>query len=219
MGGLKMHLNDASYKSFVTWIQDYAKVVGDRYDTAAELPADNLYPSKQVLRLKDAPQVWAKGTPVQFFVHAWNAQQHTWAAQASAFTQGLVTPRHMAMGSLFLLAAKDQDATRQWDPENATLAAGKYLVKVYVDTHERLASDPTAYLDDSDLYGQIELENAQWLEGFKQAEWISGADFQRDQPLTSTGEEEEGTVNGVRRGFSRISESELRNKFKNPIIE
>ncbi|MCH7751436.1 MAG: hypothetical protein IH898_04705, partial [Planctomycetes bacterium] len=92
MGGLKMHLNDASYKSFVTWIQDYAKVVGDRYDTAAELPADNLYPSKQVLRLKDAPQAWAKGTPVQFFVHAWNAQQHTWAAQASAFTQGLVTP-------------------------------------------------------------------------------------------------------------------------------
>jgi len=120
---------------------------------------------------------------VQFFVHGWDAQQHTWATRASAFTQGLVTPRRMAMGSLFLLAAKDQDASPKWDPENATLPAGRYLIKVYVDTHQRLATDPTAYLDDSDPYGQIELEDAQWREGFKQAEWISAANFQRDSAL------------------------------------
>jgi hypothetical protein len=35
MGGLKMHVDDQSYKSFVAWIQDYSRVVGDQYASAA----------------------------------------------------------------------------------------------------------------------------------------------------------------------------------------
>lgn len=180
MGGLKMHLNDASYKSFVTWIQDYAKVVGDRYDTAAELPADNLYPSKQVLRLMDTPEDWATGTAVQLFVHAWDADEQGWRKEAAAFTQGTVNPRHRVVGPLFLLAAKQSEASMHWDGENAKLPPGRYLVKAFVDAHHRLAADPTAYLDDTDFYGRVEVPDAQWRETFKLAESVSGADFVRD---------------------------------------
>lgn len=180
MGGLKMHLNDASYKSFIAWIQDYARVVGDRYDSAAELPADNLYPSKQVLRVMDTPADWAAGTTVQFFVHAWDADEQGWRKEAAAFTQGTVNPRHRVVGPLFLLAGKQSEASMHWDGENAKLPAGRYLVKAFVDAHHRLATDPTAYLDDTDFYGRVEVPDAQWRETFKLAESISGADFVRD---------------------------------------
>ena len=37
MGGLKMHKDDQSYKAFVAWLEDYAKVVGNRYAAVEEL--------------------------------------------------------------------------------------------------------------------------------------------------------------------------------------
>jgi hypothetical protein len=69
MGGLKLHKNDQSYKSIIAWMRDYASVVNGRYKSVDELPADNWYGSKLVLRLTAAPADWAVGTPVQLFVH------------------------------------------------------------------------------------------------------------------------------------------------------
>lgn len=40
MGGTKMHMNDQSYKSFVIWIADYSRVVGNRYASVEDLPED-----------------------------------------------------------------------------------------------------------------------------------------------------------------------------------
>ena len=64
MGGLKMHPDDQSYKSFVTWMQDYANVVENRYASVDELPADNWYASQMVLKVKAAPADWPRGIPV-----------------------------------------------------------------------------------------------------------------------------------------------------------
>ena len=41
MGGLKMHVDDQSYKAFVAWLEDYARVVGGTYQSVEELPGDN----------------------------------------------------------------------------------------------------------------------------------------------------------------------------------
>lgn len=167
MGGLKMHVNDQTYKALVSWIQDYANVVGNRYTSVDDLPADNWQPSLCVLRLQDCPESWPVGTPVQLFVHRWNNETDSWAPDAIAFTQGTVTPRRIVNGSLFTFA------TGTSTPQDATaLKAGRYQVSVYVDQHHRIAADPTLMLDQRDVKGHVEVE-AKWREGFKQAEMIS----------------------------------------------
>lgn len=174
MGGLKMHPDDQSYKSIIAWIQDYANVVGDRYASVEDLPADNWHASQSVLRLTAAPEDWPVGIPVQLFVHAWNGKDDSWEAEPIAFTQGTVTPRRMVNGSLFLLARKGSQGAPQWDRDNATPPPGKYLVKAYVDSKRRLAKDPALLLGSEDFYGQAELHRARWREGFRHAERVSG---------------------------------------------
>lgn len=180
LGGLKMHQDDQSYKSFISWIQDYSQVVGDRLTSVADLPADNWYGTKLVIKLLNAPQSWATRLPVQMFVHAWSAENAAWHSEAIAFTQGVVTPRHMVAGSLFVLAKPDRAQRADWDRENATLPRGRYLVKVYVDSRGQLAGNPTLLLGQRDFYGQAELKRARWRTGFRQAESISAAALQQE---------------------------------------
>ena len=145
MGGLKMHRNDQSYNSFVAWIQDYSKVVHGKYNSVEELPADNWFATKLIVRVLQTPESWQPGTPVQLFAHAWNARTESWAKKPIAFTQGSVTPRHMVNGALFLLAPDDRHATKNWNRENANLTRGRYLVKVYVDSNKKLTKAPHSH--------------------------------------------------------------------------
>lgn len=175
MGGLKMHPDDQSYKAFIAWIEDYARVVSDEYSSAAELPADNWHASKRALVMRQVPEEWQVGNRVQFFVHAWNDVTKSWNEKPSAFTQGTVTPVRNVAGTLFVFG-NDDAATL--DSENATLAPGKYLLKAYVDTHARLAKQPTLMLSDEDLYGEMELD-AKWREGFPLAEKPLGSQLKK----------------------------------------
>ena len=174
LGGLKMHPDDQTYKSFVAWIQDYANVVGDLYASVEELPADNWYASKLIVKITNAPTAWPVGIPVQLFVHAWSDKDESWEPEPSAFTQGTVTPKRMVNGSLFLLAPKGSERPIEWSRENAALAPGRYLLKAYVDFERRLAEDPTLLLGEEDFQGQGELRRSRWREGFRQAKSISG---------------------------------------------
>ena len=173
MGGLKMHVNDQSYKSFVTWIEDYARVIGDEYASAEDLPPDNWFPSKHVLRMKGLPDDIAVLTPFQLFVHSWDAGQSVFDDEPIAFTQAPLTPRRMVNGTIFLLGPKEASGVGPHS-EAGKLAPGRYLVKVYADQHHRLVDSPSALLGDKDYLGSVELE-AQWQEGFKNAEFVDGA--------------------------------------------
>jgi hypothetical protein len=177
LGGLKMFPDDQSYKSFVAWIQDYANVVHNRYTSPADLPADNWYASQLVLRLMSVPDDLPELLPVQLFLHARDESTGGWSPQPVAFTQGLVTPNRIVNGALFLFGTPDANANAP-DPEHATLPRGDYLVKVYADTHHRLADDPTLLLGEEDLYGQVELKHARWREGFRSAERVSAGDLE-----------------------------------------
>ncbi|MCP4783589.1 MAG: hypothetical protein GY903_14745 [Fuerstiella sp.] len=178
MGGLKMHVNDQSYKSFMAWIQDYSRVIGDQYASADDLPLDNWYPSMQVLRLKNAPESWKVLTGVQMFVHAWNDTEKSWSDEPVAFTQGTVTPRKMVNGALFLLAPADAGGQDTWDREGSTLPTGRYLIKTYVDTKGRLADNPAAFLTEADYFGQATVEDT-WNEGFRDAKVLDGTLLQK----------------------------------------
>ncbi len=169
-GGLKMFVDDQSYKAFLAWIQDYARVVGDQYSSLDDLPADNWHPTNRVVRLAETPESWPEKTPVQLFVHTWNRERNDWEAEPIAFTQGTVTPRRFVNGSLFLLRPRGKQEQSQW--EGPALPPGKYLIKAYADLAGRLAADPAALLGDREFVGQTEIQ-AQWREGFPQAEVVS----------------------------------------------
>ncbi|MGZ0172781.1 MAG: hypothetical protein ACKVHE_24855 [Planctomycetales bacterium] len=177
MGGLKLHKNDQSYKSIISWMTDYAAVVNGQYKSVDELPADNWHGSKLGLRMIEAPADWKVGTPVQLYVHQWNEASKSWADQAVAFTQGTVTPRHMVNGSLFLLKTKQSSGNDKHNAKNATLPRGRYQVRAYVDSDGLLAADPTLMLSEKHFVGQAEIKSARWREGFRQAESVTGAAF------------------------------------------
>jgi hypothetical protein len=169
-GGLKMHVDDQSYKSFVAWIQDYANVVGNRYQSVEDLPADNWTPTQWVVRLTDCAEDWPVGTPIQLFVHAWDEHESIWKPDAVAFTQGTVTPRRIVNGMLFTIAPAADKATAS----DRTLSPGKYRISIYVDRDGQIQSDPTVLLGDDALAGCVETK-ATWGEGFRNAEVISFA--------------------------------------------
>jgi hypothetical protein len=171
MGGLKMHVDDQSYKSFIAWIQDYARVVGEEYKSVDELPRDDWYASKLVLMIREAPEAWPVGARMQVFVHAWDSSSAAWSAEPVAFTQGQAI-RNVG-GPLFLFGSALRDEAAPLDRDDPRLAPGKYLLKACLDTHNRLAADPTLLLPADDLVGQVEID-ARWEPGFPQAEKVLG---------------------------------------------
>lgn len=177
-GGLKMHVNDHSYKAFLTWIQDYAKLVRGEYDDADQLPADNWYPTPHVLRVRSAPEHWKSLTTVQLFVHAWDPAHQDWRDEPQAFTQATVTPRRFVNGKLFLIESASAAELAAAEPVPSKLAPGKYMIKAYVDKDSRLKQDPTILLNDQPSDGESVID-AQWGEGFRDAQVLDGASFQR----------------------------------------
>lgn len=171
MGGLKMHVNDQSYKAFMAWINDYAKVVGNEYVAVEDLPADNWVPTQRVLRLRDIPKSWGVLTVVQMFVYTRDDGSDAWSARPVAFTQSLITPRRMVNGPLFLLRKSLSDSPLA-DHDSFPLQPGKHLIKVYVDKDNRIAQDATLLLGSDDFAGQVTID-AQWRIGFPKAEVFS----------------------------------------------
>ena len=178
MGGLKMHQDDPSYKAFVAWLEDYAKVVSGRYRSVDELPSDNWYASKRVIVIRNVPDEWPKLARVQLFVYPWDGAKKAWAASPIAFTQNSVTPRRKVVGALFLLRPKESEGTTVWGQASRQLKPGKYLIKAHLDSQRRLADDPTAMLGQEDFYGQVSLQ-ARWRKGFRTAEKIDGKLFRQ----------------------------------------
>lgn len=180
LGGLKMHVNDHSYKAIVSWIEDYAAVVGDQYLTAEDLPADNWTQTDRVMRISEAPESWGVLSTIQLFVHAPDDATQGWSTEPIAFTQALITPRRLAAGPLILIRsslnssdAVDTDSNQREATENAfPLAPGKYLIRAYVDSAKRLDESPSSMLDESDFVGQTVID-AKWQIGFPKAETFS----------------------------------------------
>lgn len=174
VGGLKMHVDDFSYKSFMNWLIDYSKLASSDYSGEDELPVDNWFPSKLVVKVKQTPETWESLSVVQIFVHPWDAEEAQFSTEPIAFTQTRVGPRGFAIGTLFLIA--DDDNQKLWNPNGQQLPKGKYELRAYLDPERRVDEDPTVLLNDSDCVGVVEID-AQWVEGFANAEVVEGSQF------------------------------------------
>ncbi|MCA9128216.1 MAG: hypothetical protein KDB22_14080 [Planctomycetales bacterium] len=176
IGGLKMHEDDFSYKAFMGWLTDYAKINSGQYQSDSDLPSDNWFPTQLVVRVTGTPDSWQPLSVVQIFVHSWDDKTGSYSSDPIAFTQTRVGPRGMAIGSLFLLGDAAQRET--WATADQLLPAGKYQLVAYLDPQDRLSADPSAFLNDQPHAGKAEIE-AKWTAGFPNAEQLPGTQFQQ----------------------------------------
>lgn len=194
-GGLKMHVDDFSYKAFLRWIEDYAVIATGGYASADQLPADDWIPTQHVVRITQTPEAWPKLATVQILVHDWDTAKGAWSADPVAFTQTKIGPRAMAMGSVFLIRTEADANPRELIKHEAAYAsqaaaeparaepklpAGKYQLRVCIDHHGVLAKDPTAMLDPADCVGIADVD-AVWQAGGKNALVVPGDAFTLSQ--------------------------------------
>ena len=135
-GGKKFLQGDQGYRAFRAWIEDYARIVRDRYATAAALPKTAGQPAgfgtNLWFKLTNTPPAWGDGL-VRADVHAWDAVRQSWEPAPIATTDRQNNAKlRLWQHTLTLLATKESDRAGAWRAGKPTLPAGRYLVKVYV---------------------------------------------------------------------------------------
>ncbi len=167
-GGEKFVVGDQGYKAFRQFLEDYANIVGDKYDIAAKLPklhTIEAFSTDIWLKLTNTAPDWdMKLLMVKVF--AWDATTKTWETDPIATSDRRGWAKYkLWQHSLTVMAPKDSDRAKAWKTGTPSLANGRYLVKVYVDGSDKLAKDWTAELSETDFVGSAEVQSA-WPPGY-----------------------------------------------------
>jgi hypothetical protein len=168
-GGKKFLPGDQGYKAFRGWLEEYARTVRDDYASAADLPKTTGQPERfgtEVwFKLANTPPEWGDRL-LQVEVYAWDEAKKGWeTAPVATSDRGVWGQGKLWQHTLTLLATKDSERAKTWKRGPVSLPAGKYLVKVYVDTAGRLARDWTAAMDKGDFVGEAEV-TSRWPTGY-----------------------------------------------------
>jgi len=166
-GGIKFVPGDQGYKAMRAWIDDVIAIRKGKYAKAADLPANEKFKSFGTeiwFKIEQTPDVWGDKL-LQADVYAWDAKANAWEKDPIATTDRMVFGKGKVwQHTLTLLAAPGSDRAKAWE-RKASLPAGKYLVKVYVDAAEKAKKDWTAKLGEAEYAGQIEVQS-RWPEGY-----------------------------------------------------
>jgi hypothetical protein len=176
-GGIKFLVGDEGYKAFRRFLEDYARIVGDRYEKVAELPkpgAVEMFGTESWIKIQNTPPAWAdKLALVKVF--AWDAAKNAWETEPIASTDRKVWGGgKLWQHTLTLQAAKGSDRAKAWKAGPAGLPRGRYLVRVYVDLDGRAAKDWTAELGVAEYVGEAEVTSA-WPTGYGKMTVIEGS--------------------------------------------
>jgi mono/diheme cytochrome c family protein len=170
-GGKKMLPGDQGYKAFRTFLDDYAKIVKDQYADKAALPKTQGEPLRfgttLWLKLINTPPAWGDRL-AQVDVYAWDEKTRDWESEPVASSdRGVWGKGKLWQHTVTLQAAEGSDRAAAWKTGKPSLPKGRYLLKVYVDTQDRLANDWKAVLGNKDFAGQVEI-SSDWREGYGQ---------------------------------------------------
>ena len=168
-GGQKMLPGDLTYKAFRTWLEDYARIVGDKYAKEADLPKEanetEKFGTDVWLKISDTPAGWADRL-LQVGVFAWDAEKKAWEAEPVAVSDRAVFGKgKLWQHNLILQAASGSARAKAWKEGKPSLPQGRYLLRVYVDVQKRLERDWTSPLGKADFAGEAELES-RWPAGY-----------------------------------------------------
>lgn len=167
-GGVKFVVGDQGYKAMRSFVEDYARIVGDGYKTAESLPKSAPIASFGTdcwIKVVETLPAWGEKL-MQVNVYAWDAQSKAWEQEPVATTDRMVWGKgKLFQHTLTLLAEKDSPRAAKWKKGKPTLERGKYLVKVYVDQSGRVTKNWKAGLGEGDYVGQAEI-TTDWREGY-----------------------------------------------------
>jgi hypothetical protein len=174
-GGVKFLVGDEGYKAVRGFLEDYAKVVNDQYESKKDLPARlgiESFGTDIWFKLANTPPAWGdKLLLVKIF--AWDEAKGNWENSPIASTDRKVSASaKLFQHTLALHAARGSARAKAWKTKPA-LPEGKYLVKVYVDADDRLAKDWTATLGEKDYVGSVEVQS-NWPAGYGKTTTVEG---------------------------------------------
>ena len=166
-GGVKVVVGDQGYKAIRAWAEDVASIKKGRYTKAADLPPKDVAPkqfgTEAWFRLNNTPAAW-NGKLLQADVYAWDAKGGAWEKDPIA-TSDRVCGDKGWQHTITLLAAPGSERAKSWVKGKASLPAGKYLVKVFVDSANKAQKDWTARIGAGEFVGEAEFPG-RWAEGY-----------------------------------------------------
>ena len=130
----------------------------DRYASAAEPPKPKLGPAmfgtEIWLKLNNTPPEWADRL-LQVTLFAWDKAKNTWEPEPIAVSdRGVWGKGELWQHNLALLADKGSERAKQWSRNPASLPFGRHLLEVHVDVKERLKSDWSSTLGETEFVGE-----------------------------------------------------------------
>lgn len=168
-GGVKFVVGDQGYRAVRAWIEDVVAIKKGKYSKVADLPAATAVPkqfgSDLWLKLENTPAAWGDKL-LQADVYAWDAKARAWEKEPIATSDRVAWGKgKLWQHTLTLLATPGSDRAREWEKGKPVLPAGKYLVKVYVDSGGKAKKDWKSQPGADECVGQAEIQ-ARWAEGY-----------------------------------------------------
>jgi hypothetical protein len=167
-GGIKLQVGDRTYRQFLKFATDYAQTVNGKYKSAAELPEQNdeIFQVSDIwFKLTGVPEIYDKKLlrvniyrqtgdgPDSFSADRWAT------ADRGVFGGGKLWQNHLSLAAPRGLKRAEQIRKQPRLPE------GRYLIKVYIDKKDKLATDPDAELTEEDFVGEV-ITRSPWPGGY-----------------------------------------------------
>ncbi len=182
-GGKKMEVGDLGYKQFRSWIEDYARTVNDAYRKNGDLPPEDPleYVASEVwLKISNTPGPWGEKL-LQVSVHAFDQQANAWQKSPIALCDRPVDGNgNYWQHWLILVGERDSDRLKALQ-DQPRLPAGRYLVRVFVDSTKRLEKDWRARMDMREYVGETVIDT-EWPNGYGSMTVIDAATIKPPAP-------------------------------------
>jgi hypothetical protein len=182
-GGKKMEVGDLGYKALRSWIEEYARTVGDGYRSAKDLPATAArehVASEIWLKLANTPPAWGERL-LQVSIHAADPATRAWEKEPIAQSDRVVSGKYSLWQHSLVLAAERGSERAKAFLAQPRLPAGRYLVRVSVDAAKRVEKDWTAVMDQREYVGEVEIESA-WPAGYGNMTTVDAAQVRPSRP-------------------------------------
>lgn len=153
-GGQKMILGSGPYRAFLRFIEDYAKIKGGKYRRDEDLPG--VVVTNQYLRVRNVPP---QRSLMQIDLHRIVGGRPSAAAFASVV--GGCGP---AAGGRVEIALERSSKEFAEASASRKLPRGRYQLRFYIDSRNRLQANPLHKFGPQDLSGVLEIEADDWPE-------------------------------------------------------
>lgn len=177
-GGPKFALGSRTDKNFRRFLNDYAAVVSGKYTSADQLPGESnivAVMTGQHLRIVDLP---AEFDGKLLRADIYSRVGSMWSESPWATAENPINgKRQMWQSMVFAIAPRNTDRATNLKPDQP-LPPGDYMVRIYVDQHDRMKRDRDYELGEADQYGEVEF-GGDWPPGYQPPKIVHAPTEQR----------------------------------------